>query len=477
MDLTSAQKNRAAGVLLGQAIGDALGVPYEFGSAPLRGEAQMLGGGLGNYRPGEWSDDTQMAICIARATARGLDPLGEEVLDAAAQGFLEWYSDGPADIGNQTRAVLGRTSRIRGVAGRVMTEVSEEQARAGSAGNGALMRTGVVGLVAPDDPQRTALAAARFARLTHADRRCVESCIIWSEAVRVAVVHGRLDVRAGLVLLPEDRRREWVEYITDAEIQGPAAFTRNGFTVTALQAAWAAIHSTMDVQGPDHVRAALQAAIEIGHDTDTVAAIAGALLGARYGVAGLPTDLARRVQGWPYWTRGRDLIGLALATATGGAVSWPARGSLVTGQSVSLAIPHPDDDGVLLGTEADIARATDLGVTAVVSLSRINADDLTAAGTAAGNHVEVWLVDSEDPAANSHLAWTLADAAWTVRELRRQGERVLLHCVAAHHRTPAVALAYSRLLGADPTEAATRIEAALGRTVDGLLWRTAVKAT
>lgn len=324
MDLTSAQLDRAAGVLLGQAIGDALGVPYEFGSTPLLGTAQMLGGGLGNYRPGEWSDDTQMAICIARATAAGLDPLSDNVLDAVAEGFLEWFADGPADIGNQTRSVLGRASRIQGAVGRVMTEVSEEQARAGSAGNGALMRTGVVGLVALDDPQRTAEAAARFARLTHADRRCVESCIIWSEAVRVAVVNGRLDVRAGLVLLPEDRRREWVEYITDAEIQGPAAFTRNGFTVTALQAAWAAIHSTIHVEGPNHVRAALQTAIEIGHDTDTVAAIAGALLGAMYGVAGLPADLARRVQGWPHGMRDRDLIGLALATATGGAVSGPA---------------------------------------------------------------------------------------------------------------------------------------------------------
>lgn len=323
MDLTAEQQDRAAGVLLGQAIGDALGVPYEFGSAPLDGAARMLGGGLGNYRPGEWSDDTQMAICIARVTATGVDPLGDEALTAVAHGFLGWYSSGPADIGNQTRAVLSYAGEQRGPMGRLMTEISQQEARAGRAGNGALMRTGVVGLVALDDPGATARAAERFAALTHADPRCVDSCIIWSEAVRVAVVEGRLDVRAGLRLLAEDRRAEWEQYLADAEAQGPAAFTSNGYTVTALQAAWAAIHATRHLTGTEHVLAALQTAIEIGHDTDTVAAIAGALLGARYGVSGLPTDLAAQVQGWPYWMHGKDLVRLALDTATGGPAPTP----------------------------------------------------------------------------------------------------------------------------------------------------------
>lgn len=332
MDLTEQQRDRAAGVLLGQAIGDALGVPYEFGTAPLDGAARMLGGGLGDYLPGEWSDDTQMAICIARVTATGIDPLGDESLDAVAEGFLDWFAGGPADIGNQTRAVLSRAETQPGQIGAVMSEISREQARAGRAGNGALMRTGVVGLVALDDPGTTAGAAARFAALTHADRRCIESCVIWSEAVRVAVVEGRLDVRAGLPLLAAERRTEWEQYLADAESLPPDAFTKNGFTITALQAAWAAIHSTRDVDGPDHVISALQAAIEIGHDTDTVAAIAGALLGARYGVSGLPADLARQVQGWPDGMRAGDLVRLASLTATGvdatadeqGAADWDA---------------------------------------------------------------------------------------------------------------------------------------------------------
>src|SRR6186997_218617 len=105
MKLTSAQHDRAAGVLLGQACGDALGVPYEFAAPPV-GEAQMLGGGLGPYAPGEWSDDTQMAICIARVAASGADLTSAVARDEVAAAFEGWAADGASDIGNQTSAVL-----------------------------------------------------------------------------------------------------------------------------------------------------------------------------------------------------------------------------------------------------------------------------------------------------------------------------------------------------------------------------------
>lgn len=334
--------------------------------------------------------------------------------------------------------------------------------------------TGVAGLVALDDPRATAHFVSDVAALTHPDDRCVDSCVLWAEAVRVAVVEGRLDVRAGLGLLPAARRAAWEGYIADAEGEAdPGAFFKNGYTVTALQAAWWAIHSTAGIEGPDHVEAALQAAVAIGHDTDTVAAIAGALLGARYGVSGLPTDLARRVHGWP-GLRGRDLVHLALATATGDAPGWPTGPSMLAGKAAQKAVPHPHDAGVLLGTEADLARCAELCVTAVVSLSRIGVDDRAAAGVAPDKHVEVWLVDSVDPGENAHLAWTLRDAARTVQALRQAGERVLVHCVHAHHRTPSVALAYSRLLGVPVADAAPRIRRALDARPEGnLLWETA----
>lgn len=435
----------------------------------------MVGGGLGPYAPGEWSDDTQMALCIARVTATGANLATDEALDEVAQGFLDWQAGGATDIGSQTRAVLSAARRGTGpLAGR-MTDTALDAARNDRAGNGALMRTGIIGLVALDDPQATATATAarRVAALTHADDRCVDSCVLWSEAVRVAVVEDRLDIRAGLALLPAERRAAWLALIEQAETQPPATFARNGFTVTAFQAAWSAIHATRDIEGPAHVEAALQAAIAIGHDTDTVAAIAGALLGARYGASGLRADLVRRVHGWP-GLRARDLVRLALATATGGRTDHgPATGSTVRGDQRPLGRPHPDDLDVILGTEADLARCAELGITAVVSLSRVGDADIEAAGVAPGKHVEVWLVDSEDPAKNPHLAWTLADAAATMDQLRAEGERVLVHCVAAEHRTPAVALAYSLYVGQTPGRAQSKVQARLMRDIDGLLWQTA----
>ncbi|MBB1515007.1 ADP-ribosylglycohydrolase family protein [Tessaracoccus sp. MC1679] len=471
LNLTSTITDRAAGVLLGQAIGDALGVPYEFASPIRAGEARMVGGGLGPYAPGEWSDDTQMAICIAQVTATGSDLRTAKALNAVARSFLDWQQRGASDIGAQTSSVLHAARRSKGALATRMTNAAQHAAREGRAGNGALMRTGVVGLVSLDDRQATADAARRVAGLTHADDRCLDSCVLWSEAVRVAVVEGRFDVRAGLDLLPQNRRAELTAIIDEAENRPPAYFAKNGYTITAMQAAWSSIHSTRHIEGPDHVELALQTAISIGHDTDTVAAIAGALLGARYGVSGLSTDLARRVHGWP-GLRAQDLIRLALGTATQKEDPvWPGTASMLSGLGRQLAVPHPADPDVLLGTEADLARCVELGVTAVVSLSRVGAVDTAAAGVASDKHAHVWLVDSDDPEYNSNLAWTIEDAARTIKRFRDHGERVLVHCVAAQHRTPTVALAYALLRGQPLAEAIATLTDLLG-PMDELLWET-----
>lgn len=471
MELTSNQRDRAAGVLVGQAIGDALGVPYEFGSRIEAGGARMIGGGLGPYRPGEYSDDTQMGICIGHGL-RDAEPTTSARLDAVAREFLAWQEGGASDIGIQTSAVLSMARRAQGPLGARMQRCAAELAATGRAGNGALMRTGIVGLAALDDRERTAELARAVAALTHADQRCLDAAVLWSEAMRVAVVDGCLDIRAGLDLLDPASAQEWADVIGRAEEAPPGTFAKNGFVVTAFQAAWSAIHATRHITGPDHVTAALQQAVAIGHDTDTVAAIAGSLLGARYGYSGLPSDLVRRINGWPGY-RARDLVELALGVA--GQVTqgnWPAVDRL-THNVGRLGVPHPDDPDVLLGTQADLDRIDDLPASAVVSLSRVGKEQ-TPGDHDKHVHVEAWLVDSEDPTANPHLAWALTDVACTIRQLRAEGHTVLLHCVAAHHRTPAVALAYSTLLGRDVDRSARRIQHAVGHPVGGLLWETAL---
>lgn len=495
MNLSPAQKDRAAGVLLGQGIGDALGVPYEFKPRITAGDAYMAGGGLGPYSPGEWSDDTQMAICIAQVSASGADLSAYEGLDEIAKRFCEWRFRGASDIGNQTAAVIGRAdSMISGSAmdasmSRYDLDVwapAFHQAAADyaathpkSAGNGALMRNGIIGLTRLDDREATAAAARSVAALTHADLLVTASCVLHAEAVRVAVVEGRLDIRAGLDLLADDERAQWREWIDEAESQDPKSFSGNGFTVTALQAAWSAISHTMSEQPtPDHVNDALQLAISIGHDTDTVATITGALLGARYGVSGLRHDWRQQVHGWPGLCA-HDLVRLAAMTAaaglgrTIGESDWPLVATTKQ-ETQTLGVPLPADHHVILGTEADLARAAALGCDAVVSLSRIGRDDRHGS-----EHIEQWLIDSDDPDDNGNLAWALHDAADAVHELREHGEHdrtVLLHCVRAEHRTPAVALLYAvKHCNQSPEDAASDIRKALGRnSIDGLLWQTAM---
>jgi hypothetical protein len=100
-----------------------------------------------------------------------------------------------------------------------------------------------------------------------------DSAVLWSEAVRVAVVEGRLDLAGGLDLIPEARREQWHTWVLDASGSDPKRFNPNGYTVTALQAAWAAISSTDQGDGSSlHLQRGLQAAVKAGDDTDTVAA-------------------------------------------------------------------------------------------------------------------------------------------------------------------------------------------------------------
>lgn len=328
-ELTDAQRDRAAGVLLAQACGDALGVPYEFATVPT-GAAEMIGGGLGPYAPAEWSDDTQMAACIARVSATGADLTSAAALDQIAAAFLAWQRGGATDIGMQTSQVLGRVQRpddIDGL-GRRLTDAAAAHHAGGArtAGNGALMRGGIIGLTRLDDRDATAAAATAVAELTHTDPLAAESCVLHAEAIRVAVLTGELELTAGLDLLPADRRDFWANAVAEADhrrgsTRTPDSFPNNGFTVTALQAAWAAITSTEDEGGPGPhspwlVRG-LQAAVHAGHDTDTVAAIAGALLGARHGAISVPTRWADEVHGWP-GLRGADLFTLAVRTAEAG---------------------------------------------------------------------------------------------------------------------------------------------------------------
>ncbi|WP_210649528.1 ADP-ribosylglycohydrolase family protein [Nocardioides sp. SYSU D00065] len=300
-DLDAARADRIEGVLVASACGDALGVPYEFGSAPLAAtEApRMIGGGLGPYAPGEWSDDTQMAVVIAQVAAeRGL--ADEQALDRVVEGWVAWLREGASDVGTQTRQVL---SAVRPGAPRPAEQAREAawqlHRRTGrTAGNGSLMRTAPVALAYLDDAAALTAHARAVSDLTHPDPVAGDACVLWCHAIRHAVRGGAVPDLADLVeVLPAARRDQWAAWVAEAEARPPQAFAPNGYVVAALQAAWSALRHPAGAGSP--VVASLTAAVHAGDDTDTVAAIAGALLGARWGASALPDEWLADVHGWP----------------------------------------------------------------------------------------------------------------------------------------------------------------------------------
>lgn len=470
LELTSAQADRAAGVLLGTACGDALGAPYEFGP-PLPADAAvgMVGGGHFGWAPGEWTDDTSMAVPIARAAAAGADLRDAAVLDQIVAEWVAWARRAP-DVGIQTSRVL-RT--LAGPSAAAAVEAARHlHDRAGkSGGNGSLMRTAPVALAHLSDPGAIVEAARAVSALTHYDPEAGEACAIWCLAIRHAILHGSFDgVRRALDHLPADRAGVWAERLDEAEMHDPSHFTKNGWVVQALQGAWSAISRTAvpkDDPGAGthpagHLKLALEAAVRGGRDTDTVAAIAGGLLGARWGASAVPAAWRRIVHGWPLSaagepTRARSLTDWATLAVRGGAdpvPAWPAiavmeyQGWEDTG---SLA-QHPHDPGVWM-SGIDALADPPRGVDALVSLCRVGTAQAPP-GVAPGDHLEVWLLDEADPARNPNLDHVLVDTANAVAALRAEGRTVLLHCVAAHSRTPTVAALYAhRFLGVPMPEA------------------------
>lgn len=454
MKLSSAQIDRACGALLGTAVGDALGAGYEFGSAPLGQDGPaMIGGGLGNFAPGEWTDDTTMMWCIADVASQGPDLRTEEGLTAVARNFCEWYETGPRDVGMQTAQILRRVGWSPSAGSMTKAAQMLHQREGRSGGNGSLMRTAPVALPYLGDPDAVVEVARRVSALTHYEDDAQDACVLWSLAIRHAILHGEFDVRSGLDYLSAAQAVRWGRLIDEAEELDPGIFTPNGWVVTAFQAAWSSIVHTPvpEVDPSRHYADSLVTAINVGNDTDTVAAIAGALLGARWGASAIPGAWRRVSHGYP-GIGGERLVELATLAANGGPIvyNWPLEPKISYRGfgAAGTCVPHPHDDGVLIG-DALALECLPAEVDAVVSLCLIGQEQVPE-----GRESIVFrLIDRPQPHENPNLDFVLVDAAATIRQLRHEGKKVFVHCVAAQSRTPTVAIAYAMTLGASLEEA------------------------
>ena len=317
MKLSPRQIDRARGVLVGCAVGDALGAGLEFGPVvPYPEVVKMSGGGKMKWRPGQWTDDTDLSIVIASAIAKHGTLSSNESLDEISLGFHQWLEDA-TDCGNQIFAVLSSAISDGTSASAMQTAAKKYvSGTSKSDGNGSLMRTAPVALLNLHDIEGLARDARQISALTHPNQDSTEACVIWCNVIRRAVLEGTIEsAQSGLseaILMFAPQRQEfWNEIFHRAEEVEPWDCHTNGWVIGAIQAAWSAVMCSNPHEGQPREPFAngVDHAVRSGNDTDTVGAIAGALLGGIYGLSAIPSDWLEAVNGWTSY-RQEDLVNL-----------------------------------------------------------------------------------------------------------------------------------------------------------------------
>jgi len=292
VQMADARLDRLRGCLLGLAVGDAVGTAVEFkprGSfAPL---TDMVGGGPFGLRPGQWTDDTSMALCLAASliASNGFDA------EDQAQRYLRWRDQGYMssngvcfDIGGTVSSALARYQATGG------PFAGSDHPR--SAGNGCIMRLAPVPIFYAADREQAVHFAAESSRTTHGAAECLDACRLLSSMLCTAFEGGSkesmLRGNNGLGLTQPKiaalAQGGYVDKPVD-DIRG------GGYVVDSLEAALWCFHHT------DSFEDAVLTAANLGDDADTTAAVCGQLAGAYYGIGGIPA-------GWLQKLAGRSMI-------------------------------------------------------------------------------------------------------------------------------------------------------------------------
>jgi ADP-ribosylglycohydrolase len=452
---TTVQLDRATGAVVVMAVVNALGAGYAFEPRPAPESVRLRGGGLGAYAAGEWVDDTAMALPLLQVVASGMDPLSPQAQNTVAERWMQWRAT-TQDVAPIIDRVLQAYDPTRPAQSLREAAVALYPRSVGeSAGNASLMRTTPLTVGFLDDALGLATAARIYSDLTHSNPEAGDACALWNLAQRHAVLNGEFDLTVGLPMIPEERQATWNRIITQAEVGMPEDFAvRNSWVSQVLQTAWSAI-AHGDATGPEHFEATLRTAIAAGGDTATVAAVAGGLLGARWGVSAIPLEWRRRIFGWPGY-RDVDIHRDVYRAVVG--QPWPA--AFHSGSDVSPVMSHPGDGGLLLGSASGLQELPG-SVEAVVSLCRLGTvEDELSSPMEAQSHVRVWLEDSLDPGDNPNLDLVARDTVGVLTRLRAQGRTVYLHCDDGRSRTPFIAALYwAEISDMSPGEAFDRLAA------------------
>lgn len=279
--------DRARGCLLGLAVGDALGTSVEFsppGSFPPISD--MIGGGPFSLRPGEWTDDTSMALCLAESllARQGFDPVDQ------LQRYVRWWEDGYmsctdrcVDIGGTVSAALARFKEHG--------EPYPGSPDPSAAGNGSIMRLAPIPIFFASNPRKAIGFAAASSRTTHRAVEAVDACR-YLASLLVGLLHGRpreevlspgWEAVPGLWdVEPLARRVARIRQGSFRKRQ-PPQIRGAGYVIASLEAAlWAFDRASTFEEGA-------LLAVNLGDDADTTGAVYGQLAGAAYGMTGIPS--------------------------------------------------------------------------------------------------------------------------------------------------------------------------------------------
>ena len=273
----AAARDRAVGCLLGLAVGDAIGTAVEFkprdSFAPL---TDMVGGGPFGLAPGEWTDDTTMALCLAESL------LAKGTVDQAdlMTRFAGWLQRGENTVSGRCFDI-GATTRAA-----IQSFIASGNPSAGShlataAGNGSLVRLAPLAIFAHRDRELAELLAGKQSRTTHATPEVIDACRLFTDVL--------IDALTGADKAAALRQRVMgltpkVLFISAGEYKPKTRdqMRSSGYVVHTLEAALWSVWQT------DNFHDAVLLAANLGDDADSVAAVAGQLAGALYGAKAIP---------------------------------------------------------------------------------------------------------------------------------------------------------------------------------------------
>jgi ADP-ribosyl-[dinitrogen reductase] hydrolase len=434
--LDSGQMQRALGALIGAAVGDALGAPFEFGPAGrysatfptdlIGGLGEMIGGGSFGWEPGEFTDDTQMALVLAESV---LDHVGFDP-GSLFSAWAQW-AESAVDVGITTRSALfGADWRT--------AAASAHLASGRTAANGALMRTFPIGVLAAGLDDRfgrwTAIMMARAqSALTHGDPAAGWGAALASETVRASILGRPFDeaLDDALAALPDEQRVTFEHLLAEGWQPSHHEAPSNGSVWGCLaQAVWG-------VRQAETFAETIRRVIDLGGDTDTVACVAGALAGARFGLAAVPSR-------WPTYVHGTVPVNRVERSYGNAELQDVVRRLLgrdvaPAAASESHAGPTEVSPGLCAASLPGAVDAVRSGDSDVAVLSMCRTDGAFASVAV---RREVYLIDKAG-GRNPRLDLVVADAVDTLDAWLAEGRRVVVHCHGGRSRTGLVLLAWA----------------------------------